>query len=92
MPAAERARDVAVRELTLERRRPALAIGLVAAVDDGAVKLVDVGRRPRRARVVIACKALLRERIFGYEKLTIRDEVERRLVTAGGGECTGGDV
>ena len=91
MPAAERTRDVAVRELTLERRRPALAIGLVAAVDDGAVKLVDIGRRPRRARVV-GRKALLRERIFGYEKLTIRDEAECRLVTAGGGECTGGDV
>ena len=92
MPAAERARDIAVRELTLERRRPSFPVGLVATVDDGTVKLVDIGRRPRRARVVVGCKALPWECILRYEKLAIRDEAERRLIAARSGECTGGDV
>ena len=83
VPAAQCARDVAVRELTLERRRPALAIGLVASVEDSAVELVDVGRGPGLAGVLPARDGLDGERTLGDADLVRGNQAVRRLATVG---------
>ena len=92
MPAAQRARDVAIRELALERRRPALAVGLVPPIGDCAVELVDVGRRPSLACVLADGDRLYGERVFRDADLAGRDEIEGRLGTVGRREWVARDV
>ena len=76
----------------MERRRPALAVGLVAAVEDGAVELVDVGRRPGLTGVLPARDNLDGKRTLGDADLVGRDQAVRRLTAVGRRERAARDV
>ncbi len=92
VPTAQRARNVSVRQLALERSSPALAIRLLAAIENRAILLIEISQQSG-ARCIAATDNRLRgKRILREEQLAVRYEAERVLIVAWSGEGIRGDV